>query len=96
MTLLLIMVSAAHADDVARLLDQFGVQGYSEIPEVLGRGRAGRKLGTRAFPGSTTVFLVAVGKDEEAQLVPALRQLRETRGPEEGLKVYSFDTTEVL
>jgi hypothetical protein len=96
MKLLMILVDADHAADVERLLEASEVPGYTELPSALGKGRTGRKLGTRAFPGSSTIYFVALPDGECHGLCDELRRLREAKGPEEGLKAYVFDTTEVL
>jgi hypothetical protein len=96
MKLLMIVVDAEHAADVERLLEVSDVPGYTEIPNALGKGRSGRKLGTRAFPGSTAVYFIALAEGECLGLCNELRSLRESKGPDEGLKAYVFDTMEVL
>ena len=96
MKVLLIFVDADHAADVQRLLEASNLSGYSEFPNVLGKGRTGIKRGTRAFPGTSTLYFVAIPEGECAGLCDALRKLRGTKGPEEGLKTYILDTTEVL
>jgi hypothetical protein len=94
--LLLIFVDGDHADDVERLLEKSDVPGYSEFPNVLGKGKSGRKLGNRAFPGSSTLYFVALPDGECHGLCAELRELRDAKGPEEGLKAYILDTMEVL
>ena len=42
--------------------DEADVHAYTEIPNVLGSGEAGRKLGTRAYPGTSTLVLLALPK----------------------------------
>ena len=96
MKLLLIFVDADHADDVERLLDAADVPGYSEFPDVLGKGKTGRKLGNRAFPGSSTLYFVALPDGRCHGLCDELKKLRDAKGPEEGLKAYILDTMEVL
>ncbi len=96
MKVLLIFVDADHADDVERLLEARAVRGYSAFPNVLGKGATGRKLGTRVFPGSSTLYFVALPEGDCAGLCDALTTLREQRGPEEGLKAYILDSMEVL
>lgn len=95
-SLMIIFVDAGHASDIERLLEDCDVPGYSEIPTVLGKGATGRKLGTRAFPGSSSVYLVAVDEQCRGPLTGRLRTLGESRGPAEGLKVFSLETEEVL
>ncbi|UCF40383.1 MAG: hypothetical protein JSW43_11715 [Gemmatimonadota bacterium] len=96
MNLLLIFVDSHHADDVERLLDESEVPGYSAFPNVLGVGRTGRKLGTRAFPGSSTLYFVALPDGECGGLCDRLKALQQEKGPEEGLKAYTLNTMEVL
>lgn len=96
MKLYMIIVDGDHAADVQGLLDSCGLAGYSEIPTVLGKGATGRKLGTRAFPGSSTLFMAAVDAECASRLTEELGRLRDARGREGGLKVYAMDTVEVL
>lgn len=96
MNMLLIFVDANHADDVEQILDESDVPGYSAFPNVLGKGKTGRKLGTRAFPGSSTLYFVVLPDGECAGLCDRLKALQHQKGPEEGLKAYSLNTMEVL
>jgi len=96
MKLLLIFVDSDHAADVERLLEQSDVPGYSEFPSVLGKGESGRKLGTRAFPGSSTLYFVALPDGTCKGLCDELKDLQTKKGPEEGLKAYIMDAMEVL
>ncbi len=96
MKLLLIFVDADHAKDVERILNDHGAPGYSAFPNVLGKGKTGRKLGTRAFPGSSTLYFVGIGDDGCQGLCDRLRELQQHAGPEEGLTAYTIDAEEVL
>jgi len=95
-TLMIIFVDTTHAVDIEHLLEECEVPGYSEIPTVLGKGATGRKLGTRAFPGSSSVYLVAVDDTCRDPLVQRLEELRQHHGEAEGLKVFALNTEEVL
>jgi hypothetical protein len=96
MKLVMVFVDAAHAADVGRVLEAEPLPGYSEFTSVLGKGATGRKLGTRAFPGSSTLFVTVVPTKECRTLVDRLARTREARFPNEGLKVYAFDAEELL
>ena len=96
MKLFMILVDGDHARDVERLLESCDVPGYSQIPTVLGKGRTGRKLGTREFPGSSTMYMVAAPAECAGRLTTELSALRDAAGREEGLKAYALDTTELL
>ncbi len=97
MKLLLIFVDADHAAEVESCLDECGVPGYSQIPTILGRGKFGRKFGSRAFPGSSTLYFAAVEPEFLPAMLDRTSKLRDRLGSaESGLKVYSLDTAEIL
>lgn len=96
MKLVLILVDADRAPDVERILEHRGLPGYTEIPQVLGKGHTGRKLGTRAFPGATALYFTVIPPADVAGLFAELRDLRATRGSAEGLRVFTLDTEELL
>ena len=96
MKLVMMLVDADRAPDVERVLEQRDLPGYTEIPQVLGKGQTGRKLGTRAFPGATTLYFTVIPAAHVGGLFEALRQLRDARGPAEGLRVFTLDTEELL
>ena len=96
MKLVLILVDADRAPDVERILERRGLPGYTEIPQVIGKGLTGRKLGTRAFPGATALYFTVIPPAEVAGLFVALRDLRATRGSAEGLRVFTLDTEELI
>jgi nitrogen regulatory protein PII len=96
MKLIVILVDAARADDVQRLLDARDLPGFTQIPNVLGKGETGRKLGTRAFPGSSNLFFTAVPASKVEPLLAELRHLKNAHGVAEGLAAYAIDTVEVL
>ena len=74
MRLLLIIYSGESPERVTELLDHHRVEGYTRLPEARGSGQSGRRLGTRAWPGSSTVFFSIVPAAEEASVVGAIRK----------------------
>ncbi|MDH3206185.1 MAG: hypothetical protein OEO79_06205 [Gemmatimonadota bacterium] len=94
--MMVIFVDASHADDVRQILEACDPLGYSEVQGVLGKGATGRKLGTRAFPGSSTCFMAAMSDACAADLAVRLEALRDARGTEEGLKLYSVGAEELI
>jgi hypothetical protein len=96
MKLVMILVDADRAPDVERILEHRGLPGYTEIPQVLGKGETGRKLGTRAFPGAETLYFTVIPAADVDALAGDLRNLRDARGPAEGLRVFTLDSEELL
>jgi len=95
MKMVIMIVDADNADDIKQMLLDCDVPGYSELPNILGMGTTGKKLGSRAFPGSSTLFMVALEEHCVDLLGEKLQQLRETSGSSEGLKAFSFDVEEM-
>ena len=96
MKILLIFVDADHSADVERLLEEHRVPGYSRFPEVEGKGATGRKFGSRAFPGASDLFFVALPGGSCAGLCDELERLRAAHGPEEGLRAYMMDANQIV
>jgi nitrogen regulatory protein PII len=96
MKMVLMIVDAGHADDIKQMMQDCEVPGYSELPEVLGKGSTGKKLGSRAFPGSSTLFMVALDEDCVDQIRAKLAKLHEKIGSTEGLRAFSFDVEDLI
>ena len=96
MKLVMIMVDSNHQEDVEKILDANGVAGYTELPNVLGKGQSGRKFGNRAFPGSNTLYFTVVGGEAYEALRAELKALDAKSGPEEGLTAFILNTEVVV
>ena len=96
MKMVIMIVDAGNADDIKQMLRDCDVPGYSELPNVLGMGTTGKKQGSRAFPGSSTLFMVALEEHCVDMLSKKLEQLHEINGSSEGLKAFSFDVEELI
>jgi len=73
MRLMMVLTPSDCLSDVQTLLDEYDIHAYTEIPNVLGTGESGRKMGTRAFPGTTSMILAIVSKEEGERLVAAVK-----------------------
>ena len=96
MKMVMMIVDSDHAAEIERLCEECDVPGYSKIPNVLGKGTTGRKQGSRAFPGSSTLYFAALEEDCIEPLKEKLEALRDARGSEEGLKAFIMNTEELL
>ena len=96
MKLLMILVDSNHQKDVEQILEAHQASGYTEVPNVLGKGESGRKEGTRAFPGSSNLYFTAVDGDICETLCADLKALHDRAGPAEGLKAFILDAELVV
>jgi len=55
------------------LLDSHHAGGYTEFRNVHGLGTTGRREGSRAWPGESTLFFSVVPADRSTELVEMLR-----------------------
>lgn len=96
MKLLMIVVDANHQEDVEEILDRHQVPGFSELPNVLGKGETGRKLGSRAFPGSSTLYFTVIDPSICKSLCGELQALNDKIGKEEGLFAFTMEAERVV
>ena len=96
MKLVMMIADTAYAAEVEQLLEECGAPGFTELPNVLGKGTTGKKFGSRAFPGSSTMYLAALNEDCMEPLQERLTALRDAHGPEGGLKAYTMNAEELL
>jgi hypothetical protein len=72
MKLLLIVYSGPRAGLVPDLLEHHDVHGYTEMPRAHGAGTTGRREGTRAWPGDSTVFFSLAPDDRAGEVLAAV------------------------
>ena len=96
MKMLMIFCAGTKLEEVRRLLDAHEVHGTTEIPEVLGSGVTGRRLGTRAWPGTSSLVITAVAAPKADELLSALDSLARTCSGEEGLRVLSLPVERMI
>jgi len=96
MKTLLIVYSGPDSRDVERLLDEHEAGGYTEIGPARGAGRSGRREGTRAWPGASTVFMSVVPTDRVESLTSALVAFRASLAPSDRLHIVVLPTDSFL
>ena len=96
MKLVMMIADAAYATELERMLEECDVPGFTEIPNVLGKGATGKKFGSRAFPGSSTMYLAALEERCMEPLQERLKTIRDAHGPEGSLRAYTINTEEML
>jgi hypothetical protein len=60
MEMLLIIVESSVREELEVFLTREGVRGYSEIPEVHGVGSSGPRMGSAAYPGTSSMIFAMV------------------------------------
>lgn len=94
MKLLLAVVEGSHKEEIETLLQKAGASGYTEIPNALGVGMTGPRLGSRAFPKTSAVIFSALEDDALVRLREEIRTYCESCG--ERVKLFALSAEEVL
>lgn len=84
--------SGASPQRVSSLLDEHCAGGYTEFRNVHGSGATGRREGSRAWPGDSTLFVSVVPEETATRLVAALREVADRLPPGERLHVAVLPT----
>ena len=92
MKMLMLVYSGATPSRVASLLDAHHAGGWTEFAGVHGAGASGRREGTRAWPGESTLFVSVVPETTATTLVETLRDDAERLPPGERLHVAVLPT----
>ena len=73
MKMLMLVYSGAAPSRVSSLLDAHHSGGWTEFAGVHGAGATGRRDGSRAWPGDSTLFVSVVPAETASVLVDAVR-----------------------
>ena len=88
--MVMIVYNEAIGMEVMEVLDNCGIENYTKITEVFGKGAAsGTHLGTDVWPGRNNVLYVACDEGKGAQLLTGIRELRQQLG-REGVKAFTW------
>ena len=74
MKMVLVICPESRIDEVRELLDEHHLEGYTELSDVRGAGATGKRLGTRAYPGSSCMVFVVVEGSMVEELLTALEE----------------------
>ena len=72
MKLLMIVIDSECREELEVLFKRVGVSGYTEIPEVHGVGETGVRMGSGAFPATSSLFFTVVEVDKVQELKETL------------------------
>lgn len=75
MKMLMLVYSGADPRRISSVLDDHHAGGYTEFRGAHGAGSTGRREGSRAWPGESTMFVSVVPADAATRLSESLRGL---------------------
>ncbi|NOZ96133.1 MAG: hypothetical protein GXP47_15550 [Acidobacteria bacterium] len=68
MKLAMIITESRYKEQLEVLLAQHGIEGFTEIPEVHGKGVSGLRMGSSAYPKTSTVIFTVVPREKMEEL----------------------------
>lgn len=74
MKMLMVVYSGASPQRISSLLERHHAGGYTELQNVHGAGSTGRREGSRAWPGESTLFVSMVAPEQSPGLEGSLRE----------------------
>ena len=92
MKMLMLVYSGTDPRRISSVLDEHQAGGYTEFRGVHGVGATGRREGSRAWPGDSTLFVSVVPADVAPELSDALRSEAGRLPPGERLHVAVLPT----
>jgi len=93
MRLMMIVVDADLREEVEILLRKAGAHGYTELGPAIGWGETGLRLGSGAFPSTSTVLFSVLDPAAEAQVRIALTGFEQ--GDERRVRAYAWPVEEI-
>jgi len=95
MKMVMIAYNEAIDDEVMEVLQHCGLQNYTKIKGVFGKGAtSGTHLGNDIWPGRNNILYVACQENEAKQLISCIKELRKKLG-KEGIKAFILPIEEI-
>lgn len=73
MKMLVLIYSGTNPQRISSLLDRHHAGGYTEFDGAHGSGATGRREGSRAWPGDSTLFVSVIPSEHAPSLLDSLR-----------------------
>ncbi len=73
MKMLFMVTDSEHEPHCMAMMREKGVTGYTVVPDVLGAGKTGLKMGDRVHPGASVVILAVVSDEAAPGLLECIR-----------------------
>lgn len=89
--LLMIIVESRYKEELEVLLNRNEVVGYTEIPQVHGVGESGVRMGSRAFPKTSSILFTVIPADRLDPLVDDIERYCEACMKKMKLIVWGVD-----
>ncbi len=94
--MLMILCAEERVEELVALLERYDVAGFTELQGLQGAGSTGKHLGTRAYPGTVSMFLTVGSGEEIARVAEGLGEFAKDCRPGQGLRAYALQASQVV
>ena len=74
MKMLFLVTDSEYEAHCMNMMREKGITGYTVIPQVLGMGRSGAKMGNRVHPGASALIVAAVEDQAVPEIMACIRK----------------------
>lgn len=96
MKMVVITVISLYLDETRRLIEKLGVGGFTELSEVKGSGRKGKRMDSLVWPGTSSMLITVVSDQQAAQLMETLKEYSSTLAERDALRAFKLNVEESL
>jgi len=96
MKMMIIICPEAREKEINELITRHEVHAFSQIRDVIGAGKTGRKMGTQVWPGESVLTFAVVDDSKSEELKDALRRCVRELYPGEGMRTFVLAIEDVI
>jgi nitrogen regulatory protein PII len=96
MKMVMVICPDARRDEIREIVAQHAVHAFSELKDVTGEGATGKRMGTRAWPGTSRLLFTVLDDEKKDALLAALQTCSRELYPGEGLRAFVLPVEEMI
>ncbi len=96
MKMMIIICPESRREDIRAVLDRHEVHRFSEMKDVTGEGTTGKHMGTRLWPGSSSLIFTVLPDEKTSELLDALKTCTRELYPGEGLRAFVLPVEQAI
>ena len=88
--MIMITVISSYLEGTRTLIEGLGIRGFTQISELKGAGRRGKRMDSPVFPGTSSMLLTVVGDEEARQLMENLGDYSSSLPEKDALRAFQL------
>jgi hypothetical protein len=96
MKMMIIVCPESREKEINDLIARHEVHAFSQIRDVIGAGKTGKKMGTQVWPGESVLTFAVMEDSKSEELKDALRTCAQELYPGEGMRAFVLTIEDVI